>query len=49
LIVGWIVVVASAIAMIWVASRVFRMGMLRYGQRLDVKTVVRALRTGAEG
>jgi len=25
------------------------MGMLSYGQRLDVKTVVRALRTGAEG
>ena len=49
LIVGWILVVASAVAMIWVASRVFRMGMLRYGQRLDVKTVVRALRTGAEG
>jgi ABC-2 type transport system permease protein len=49
LIVGWILVVASAITMIWVASRVFRMGMLRYGQRLDVKTVVRALRTGAEG
>jgi ABC-2 type transport system permease protein len=49
LIVGWILVVASAIAMIWVASRVFRMGMLSYGQRLSVKTVVRALRTGAEG
>jgi ABC-2 type transport system permease protein len=48
LIVGWTVVVASAIAMIWVASRVFRMGMLQYGQRLDVKTVMRALRTGAE-
>jgi ABC-2 type transport system permease protein len=49
LIVGWIAVVASAIVMIWVASRVFRLGMLQYGQRLDVKTVVRALRTGAEG
>jgi ABC-2 type transport system permease protein len=49
LIVGWILVVASAITMIWVASRVFRMGMLNYGQRLDVKTVARALRTGAEG
>ncbi len=49
LIASWIAVVASAIAMIWVASRVFRMGMLRYGQRLDMKTVVRALRTGAEG
>ena len=49
LVVGWIAVVVSAIIMIWVASRVFRMGMLQYGQRLDVKSVVRALRTGAEG
>ena len=49
LIVGWVLVVASAIVMIWVAARVFRMGMLSYGQRLDVKSVVRALRTGAEG
>jgi ABC-2 type transport system permease protein len=49
LVVGWILVVASAVTMIWVASRVFRMGMLSYGQRLDMKTVVRALRTRAEG
>jgi ABC-2 type transport system permease protein len=48
LIVGWILVVASAITMIWVASRVFRLGMLSYGQRLDMKTVLRAVRTGAE-
>jgi ABC-2 type transport system permease protein len=49
LVLGWILVTGSAAAMIWVASRVFRMGMLSYGQRLDLKTVVRALRTGAEG
>ncbi len=49
LILGWILVTGSAAVMIWVAARVFRMGMLNYGQRLDVKTVVRALRTGAEG
>jgi len=49
LILAWILVTGSAAAMIWVASRVFHMGMLSYGQRLDVKTVVRALRTGAEG
>jgi len=35
--------------MIRVASRVFRLGMLSYGQRLDMKTVLRAVRTGAEG
>jgi len=49
LILAWILVTGSAAAMIWVASRVFRMGMLNYGQRLDVKTVLRAVRTGAEG
>ena len=48
LILAWILVTGSAAAMIWIASRVFHMGMLSYGQRLDVKTVVRALRTGAE-
>ncbi len=49
LILAWILVTGSAVAMIWVASRVFRMGMLRYGQRLDLKTVLRAVRTGTEG
>jgi len=49
LILAWILVTGSAVAMIWIASRVFRMGMLRYGQRLDLKTVLRAVRTGAEG
>lgn len=49
LILAWILVTGSAVAMIWVASRVFRMGMLSYGQRLDIKTVLRAVRTGAEG
>ena len=49
MIVGWLSVTVSALFMVWAASRIFRVGMLRYGQRLDVKTVVRALRTGAEG
>ncbi len=49
LIVAWIAVVVSAIFMIWVASRVFRLDMLQYGQRLDMKTVMRSLRSGAEG
>ena len=39
----------SAVGMVWVAARVFRMGMLQYGQRLDVKTVLRAVRTGGKG
>jgi ABC-2 type transport system permease protein len=31
-----------AIAALWLASRAFRMGMLRYGQRLDWRTLVKA-------
>ncbi len=48
MIVGWALVTASAIFMVWAAARVFRMGMLRYGQRLDLKSMLRAVRTGAE-
>ena len=49
MVVGWVLVAVSAIVMVWVASRVFRLGMLQYGQRLDLKSVLRAVRTGAEG
>jgi ABC-2 type transport system permease protein len=49
MIVGWIAVTASAIFMVWAAARIFRLGMLQYGQRLDVKSMLRAVRTGAEG
>jgi hypothetical protein len=49
MIVGWILVTASAIAAVWAAARIFRMGMLRYGQRLDWQSMLRAVRTGAEG
>jgi ABC-2 type transport system permease protein len=31
-----------AIAALWLAGRAFRMGMLRYGQRLDWRALVRA-------
>ena len=49
MVVGWVLVTVSAIFMVWAASRIFRMGMLRYGQRLDLKSMLRAVRTGAEG
>jgi ABC-2 type transport system permease protein len=47
--VGWILVTASAVFMVWAAARIFRLGMLQYGQRLDVKSMLRAVRTGSEG
>jgi ABC-2 type transport system permease protein len=49
LIVGWVLVTTSAVFMVWAAARIFRLGMLNYGQRLGLKTVLRAVRTGAEG
>jgi ABC-2 type transport system permease protein len=47
LIVSWSLLVASSVAMLWAAARVFRVGMLRYGQRLDVKSILLALRARA--
>jgi ABC-2 type transport system permease protein len=49
MIVGWVLVTASAVFMVWAAARIFRLGMLQYGQRLDVKSMLRAVRSGAEG
>lgn len=43
-IVGWILLVATALASVWLASRIFRMGMLRYGQRLSLRHIVTGLR-----
>jgi len=41
---GWGLLVAAAAAMVWVAARVFRAGMLIYGQPLSPKAVLAALR-----
>jgi len=43
-IVSFILLIASAIASIWVAAKVFRLGMLRYGQPLSLAGLVNALR-----
>jgi ABC-2 type transport system permease protein len=34
-----VILVISAIGSVWLAGRAFRMGMLRYGQRLRLKEV----------
>jgi ABC-2 type transport system permease protein len=41
---GWMVLVATAGLMAWAAARVFRAGMLHYGQPLSVKAAFAALR-----
>lgn len=41
---SWLILVGSTALAIWAAARVFRAGMLHYGQPLTLKTVVAALR-----
>ncbi len=48
LIASWIILVGSAIFSIWAAARVFRSGMLRYGQRLNLRAMLSAVRVKAE-
>ncbi|MFP4344899.1 MAG: ABC transporter permease [Anaerolineales bacterium] len=40
---SWILLVLVAAGSVWVAARVFRMGMLRYGQRLKLQAVLAGL------
>jgi ABC-2 type transport system permease protein len=42
--VAWVLLMAATIFMIWAAARVFRVGMLRYGQPLNFKSAVAAIR-----
>ncbi len=44
LIVSWILVVGAALASIWLAARIFRLGMLSYGQPLSLKHILASLR-----
>jgi ABC-2 type transport system permease protein len=41
---SWALLVTSAVVSVWLAARIFRLGMLRYGQSLNVKTIVASLR-----
>lgn len=49
LIVSWCLLTASAILSLWAASRVFRLGMLRYGQRLTLRSALSALKINRRG
>jgi len=44
LIVSWTILVASAIFSLWASSRVFRSGMLHYGQDLNFRSIIQAIR-----
>lgn len=41
---SWVLLVATAAFTVWAAARIFRAGMLRYGQPLSLKGVMAALR-----
>jgi ABC-2 type transport system permease protein len=42
--VSWTLLVAAMVSMVWVAARVFRVGMLRYGQSLSLRSIITAVR-----
>jgi ABC-2 type transport system permease protein len=42
--VSWVILVAAAGLMVWAAARIFRAGMLRYGQALNLKSALTAIR-----
>jgi ABC-2 type transport system permease protein len=44
--VSWFICSLSGIVIIWIASRLFRLGMLRYGQRLTLKSAFSAILPG---
>jgi ABC-2 type transport system permease protein len=42
--ISWVISAVSGFAIIWTASRIFQLGMLRYGQRITFKAALAALR-----
>jgi ABC-2 type transport system permease protein len=44
LVVSWFLLTATTLFMVWAAARIFRAGMLRYGQPLTLKGMIAAVR-----
>ncbi len=44
LLLSWLLLVTSAVFMIWAAARIFRTGMLRYGQAMSFRGALAAIR-----
>jgi ABC-2 type transport system permease protein len=44
LVISWLVLVSTAVMSVWASARIFRAGMLRYGNRLDLSGMLAALR-----
>jgi ABC-2 type transport system permease protein len=43
---SWVILISTTLFMVWAAARIFRVGMLRYGQPLNLKAAVEAVRRG---
>ncbi|MBN1248499.1 MAG: ABC transporter permease [Anaerolineae bacterium] len=41
---SWVLLMGAALGSLWVAGKVLRMGMLRYGQRLRFRSILKGLR-----
>lgn len=41
---SWLILVTTALLSVWASARIFRAGMLRYGQRMELREMVAALR-----
>ncbi len=41
---GWILLVITALTSVWASARIFRLGMLRFGSPLDLRTALSSLR-----
>jgi ABC-2 type transport system permease protein len=48
MVLSWVLLALSAGLSVWASGQVLRVGMLRYGQRLDLRGIVRAIRGGVE-
>jgi ABC-2 type transport system permease protein len=42
---AWVIVTATAVFSLWASGRIFRAGMLQYGQGLNLRAALRALRS----
>jgi ABC-2 type transport system permease protein len=41
---SWFILIISDVVVVWIATRIFRMGMLNYGQKLSLKTIISTFR-----
>ncbi len=45
IITSWFILIATTLIMIWAAAKVFRVGMLQYGQPMRLKSILAAIRS----